>query len=94
MIKINWIPGHEGYKGNDIADRLANIGTNQETARELLEPKIPVATSVTKAYVTKWANKNTKKDGPPTRSADKPRSFSPVHGIMSGMASPTSTEEK
>ena len=57
IIKINWIPGHEGYKGNEIADRLANIGTNQETVRELFKPIIPVATSVTKAYVTKWANR-------------------------------------
>jgi len=57
-LKINWIPGHEGFNGNEIADRLANIGTNMETPdSDPLKPDIPVATSVIKAFVTSWETK-------------------------------------
>ena len=26
-VVVNWIPGHEGYRGNEIADRLAKLAT-------------------------------------------------------------------
>ena len=40
LVRINWIPGHQGFKGNEIADRKAKIGT--QTVTEWCEPAIPV----------------------------------------------------
>ena len=30
-VTINWIPEHEGYEGNEIADKLAKAGAMKET---------------------------------------------------------------
>jgi len=50
-IKLNWIPGHEGIRGNETADRLANRGTNQVIPNlDPTPPNIPAATSVTKSF--------------------------------------------
>jgi hypothetical protein len=54
-IKINWIPGYEGIRGNEIAETLANIGTNQVIPNlDPTAPNIPVATSVIKSLVKTW----------------------------------------
>ena len=28
---MNWVPGHEGHMGNEVADRLAKRGVDQQT---------------------------------------------------------------
>ena len=39
-VTINWIPGHKGYEGNEIADKLAKAGAMKETTTETYN-KIP-----------------------------------------------------
>ena len=39
-VKLNWIPAHSGYRGNEIADRKAKLGCTTTTL--LCEPAIPV----------------------------------------------------
>ena len=41
-VTINWIPGHEGYRGNEIADRLAKRATRVPWIGCL--PSLPVST--------------------------------------------------
>ena len=40
LVKLNWIPGHCGFMGNEAADRKAKLGTQAFTL--LCEPAIPV----------------------------------------------------
>ena len=40
LIELNWIPGHCGFMGNEVADRKAKLGT--QTFTLLCKPAIPV----------------------------------------------------
>ena len=33
-VTVNWIPGHKGYEGNEIADKLAKTGAMKKTTNE------------------------------------------------------------
>lgn len=37
-IEWNWIKGHAGHAGNEMADQLANLGADK-TAQELKQPQ-------------------------------------------------------
>ena len=39
-VNLNWIPGHEGYEGNERADHLAKIGSLKQPANPIYD-KIP-----------------------------------------------------
>ena len=39
-VTTNWIPGHEGYEGNEIADKLAKAGAMKETKSDTYD-RIP-----------------------------------------------------
>ena len=39
-VTVNWIPGHKGYEGNEIADKLAKAGSMKETNSDTYN-KIP-----------------------------------------------------
>lgn len=43
QVRLNWIPGHSGFLGNEVADRKAKLGTLTNTA--LCEPAVPVMDS-------------------------------------------------
>ena len=58
-ININWIPGHQGQLGNEVADRLAKRGA--DLMIEGPEPIIPAATANIKQFVKQWAEKTHQK---------------------------------
>ena len=41
FISVDWVPGHKGHKGNELADKLANIRLNTENTE--LENNVPLA---------------------------------------------------
>ena len=51
-VGLNWIPGHEGHLGNEVADRLAKRGATQETQGP--SPSIPVQTSTIMKIIKTW----------------------------------------
>ena len=51
-VCLNWIPGHEGQLGNEIADRLAKRGADLQT--EGMEPRMVTAPCVTKTALENW----------------------------------------
>ena len=44
--------GNKGYSGNEQADTLAKLGTQQST--EVPEPHVPISQSVIKEEMKKW----------------------------------------
>ncbi len=53
-VRINWIPGHSGHRGNNVADDLAKLGVKQRILGP--EPIIPISTATQKDELKKWAN--------------------------------------
>ena len=51
-IILHWIPAHKGYSGNEEADTLAKLGTQQST--EGPEPRVPISQSIIKEEIKKW----------------------------------------
>ena len=59
-VTLNWIPGHSGQPGNEIADHLAKRGADLEDVGS--EPRLPVSGCVTKEVAERWKNnEHTKK---------------------------------
>ena len=70
-LTSNWIKAHQGHEGNEIADRLANIGARAKNEQQ----HVPVSDTLVKNYISnciydswglKWkmdtnTNKHTKK---------------------------------
>ena len=53
-ITLNWIPGHEGHMGNEVADRLAKMGAGMPS--EGPTPLIPVANNTNTNLIKEWGN--------------------------------------
>ena len=54
-VRLNWIPGHSGHRGNSIADNLAKLGVKQKTSGP--EPIIPISIATRKDELKIWAKK-------------------------------------
>ena len=52
-VTINWIPGHKGYEGNEIADKLAKAGSMKETNSDTYD-RIPF--NILTSYIKKHFN--------------------------------------
>ena len=59
-VTLNWIPGHEGHMGNEVADRLAKRGIHMYM--EGPEPFVPIGNETSKGYIKKWENKQKEAD--------------------------------
>ena len=59
-VSLNWIPGHEGHMGNEVADRLAKRGGQMKP--EGPEPYVPIGNRTKKGYIKEWAEKQYKKE--------------------------------
>ena len=53
-IKLNWVPGHEGHMGNEVADRLAKDGAGRPTHHP--GPWVPVSKCLIKEQINKWCD--------------------------------------
>ena len=53
-ISLNWIPGHEGFMGNEVADRLAKRGADLEAPDGQI---IPVPQTHIKNLIKTWSKK-------------------------------------
>ena len=51
-VTLNWIPGHSGQRGNEIADALARRGSSN--IDEGQEPRTPVSQCVLQDTIEKW----------------------------------------
>ena len=47
-LTLNWIKAHQGHEGNEIADRLANIGARAKNEQQ----PVPVSDTLVKSYIT------------------------------------------
>ena len=59
-ISLNWIPGHEGHMGNEVADRLAKRGSQMEILGP--EPSVPIQSSQLKKIVEEWCRTEHQKE--------------------------------
>ena len=58
-VTLNWIPGHTGQRGNEIADALAKRGASN--IDEGLEPRTPISQCVLQNTIEEWRNLEHKK---------------------------------
>ena len=63
QIELIWIPGHEGFEGNEKADKLARMGTAKGLDTDIINCDIAlnVVKTKIKEWVIKQGNKNWKK---------------------------------
>ena len=52
-VWLFWVPGHEGFQGNEAADCLANIGSRESPIGP--QPMVGIAPNVKKSVVNDWA---------------------------------------
>ena len=51
-VTLNWIPGHEGFMGNEVADRLAKRGADLPPEQAI---EVPVPQTHIKQLIKTWA---------------------------------------
>ena len=66
-ISINWIPGHSGYDGNELADTLAKNGCSSTFQEKNIKiPHKTITTNIKKYYnechLNIWHNNNLHRD--------------------------------
>ena len=54
-VTLEWVPGHEGHMGNEVADRLAKRGTDQQNHGP--SPFAPRTNGTTVNVIKKWERK-------------------------------------
>ena len=59
QITLNWIPGHEGHMGNEIADRLAKRGASQVMMGP--KPSVPIQNNFIKNSIREWCKQKHQK---------------------------------
>ena len=59
QITLNWIPGHEGHMGNEIADRLAKRGASQVMMGP--KPSVPIQNNSIKNSIREWCKQKHQK---------------------------------
>ena len=53
-ITLNWVPGHEGHMGNEVADQLAKRGAGQPTHGP--GPWVPASDCIMKRAINEWCD--------------------------------------
>ena len=53
-VRLCWIPGHSGYPGNELADRLANQASDIRPVGP--EPILPIPFSLVKSTLNNWVH--------------------------------------
>ena len=54
-VSVQWIPGHQDYKGNEVADRLAKTG--KEKTEEGPDSCLPVTKQLSRKLIKEWGLK-------------------------------------
>ena len=76
-VTLQWIPGHEGHMGNEVADRLAKRGAaRSDTCGPL--PLIPVPKAHTKQLIKEWGHKKHKEEWTTRKDCRQTKMFVPT----------------
>ena len=55
IVNVNWIPSHVGHLGNEVADRLAKLGSyGGDSHRTRPEPYLPVSLTYINSTIKEW----------------------------------------
>ena len=55
-LRLFWVPGHTGIRGDEIADRLASLGARSEIVEP--EPLVGIAKCWSKSTIKEWVTQN------------------------------------
>ena len=56
-VCFEWIPSHMGIKGNDKADKLANLSTNIALTKEIAQAKTEMNSTIARYCANEWQTK-------------------------------------